>query len=48
MLVLDQVTSELNVERRRIYDIINIMESLSVVSKIRKNVYQWKGLKKAV
>ena len=48
ILVLDQVTMELNVERRRIYDIINIMESLAVVAKIRKNVYQWKGLKKAV
>ena len=47
ILVLDQVTMELNVERRRIYDIINIMESLAVVAKIRKNVYQWKGLKKA-
>lgn len=48
ILILDQVTTDLNVERRRIYDIINIMESLSVVSKIRKNVYEWKGLKKAV
>lgn len=48
ILVLDQVTIELNVQRRRIYDIINIMESLSVVSKIRKNVYEWKGLRKAI
>lgn len=48
MLVLDQITIEFNVERRRIYDIINIMESLSVVSKVKKNVYEWKGLKKAI
>jgi transcription factor E2F7/8 len=48
ILILDRVTIELNVERRRIYDIINIMESLSVVTKIKKNVYQWKGLKKAI
>lgn len=48
VLALDQVTQEMNVERRRIYDIINIMESLRVVSKIRKNIYQWKGLKEAI
>ncbi len=24
------------------------MESLAVVSKIRKNVYEWKGLQKAI
>lgn len=48
MLILDQITIEFNVERRRIYDIINIMESLSVVSKVKKNVYEWKGLKKAI
>jgi len=39
ILVLDQITVELKVERRRIYDIINIMESLNVVSKVKKNVY---------
>jgi transcription factor E2F7/8 len=47
-LMLDRVTSELGVERRRIYDIINIMESLGVVNKIKKNVYQWKGLRCAL
>jgi transcription factor E2F7/8 len=44
-LVLDQITQEMNVERRRIYDVINIMESLRVVTKIKKNIYKWKGLK---
>lgn len=48
ILALDEVTVELGVERRRIYDIINIMESLGVVCKIRKNVYEWKGLEKAL
>ena len=30
-LLLDQCTQELGVERRRIYDIINILESFSVI-----------------
>lgn len=47
-MALDLVTKEMNVERRRIYDIINIMESLGVVVKIKKNSYQWKGLIEAV
>jgi len=43
-LSIDQTASQLRVERRRIYDIINILEALNIVSKKGKNVYWWHGL----
>ena len=48
MLELDRVTIQLQVERRRIYDIVNIFESLRVVKKASKNNYVWRGLTEAV
>lgn len=48
LLELDKVTQQLSVERRRIYDIVNIFESLQVVRKAAKNNYIWRGLKEAV
>jgi len=41
---LEGVASKLGVGRRRIYDIVNVLESLDVVKKDRTSAYSWLGI----
>ena len=41
--VIDVLAQELGVERRRIYDVVNILEAVKLVVKRGKNTYHWMG-----
>uniref|UniRef100_A0A1B6DN63 E2F/DP family winged-helix DNA-binding domain-containing protein n=2 Tax=Clastoptera arizonana TaxID=38151 RepID=A0A1B6DN63_9HEMI len=43
VISLTEVANHLGVEKRRIYDIINVVESLKMAVKIAKNTYSWYG-----
>jgi E2F/DP family winged-helix DNA-binding domain len=42
-IIIDELSESLSVERRRIYDVVNILEALQVVVKMGKNTYLWMG-----
>ena len=44
VIELESVAEKLSVGRRRIYDIVNVLESLQVVSKNKASVYTWLGM----
>ena len=43
-IVVDEAAVKLGVERRRIYDVVNILESICLVCKKHKNTYTWMGM----
>ncbi|KAL3931131.1 MAG: hypothetical protein SGARI_004282 [Bacillariaceae sp.] len=43
-IVVDKAAQALGVERRRIYDVVNILESIRIVGKEKKNTYKWLGV----
>mmetsp|Transcript_16667 Transcript_16667/g.45796 ORF Transcript_16667/g.45796 Transcript_16667/m.45796 type:complete len:450 (-) Transcript_16667:617-1966(-) len=44
VVIVDHAAVDLGVERRRIYDVVNILESVNLVEKKQKNTYSWMGM----
>ena len=44
IIEIQQIAEQLGAKRRRIYDIINILESVNIVERVKKNTYQWHGM----
>ena len=40
---LNETSRILNVQKRRIYDITNVLEGIGLIQKTRKNKIKWKG-----
>ncbi len=40
---LNKAADELKVQKRRIYDITNVLEGIGLIEKTVKNVIRWKG-----
>ncbi len=43
ILDLNQAAVTLSVQKRRVYDIINVLEGIGLVTKVSKSTIQWKG-----
>ena len=40
---LDSICSQIGVEKRKIYDLINILSSIKMIERVSKGVYIWRG-----
>jgi len=45
---LNKAAETLNVQKRRIYDITNVLEGIGLIEKKSKNIIQWKALPSTV